>query len=85
MQATCADEIPIRIVRSKFLMNAGLYNIAPFRHNKFIIIFEDIRISCNELGSRNVPDCYAPRYFFCHSILTWLTIYRALVFYPHKI
>ena len=78
MQATCADEIPIRIVRSKFLMNAGLYNIAPFRHNKFIIIFEDISICGNELGRRNVPDCYAPRYFFCHSKFTWLSCTRFL-------
>lgn len=51
---TSADVVPVRIIRSKFLVNTGLDSVNPLRDDELVVVLEDIGVSGDELGGRNV-------------------------------
>ncbi len=53
---TSADVVPVRIIRSQFLVDTSLDKVNPLWDNELVIVLEDISISSDELGTRNVTD-----------------------------
>lgn len=67
---TSTDVVPVGVVRSKLLVDAGFDSVDPLGDHELVVVLQDIGIGGDELGGGNVAHCDTSLRFvshFCHT------------------
>ena len=54
VQLTSSDEEPVGVVGSQLVLDGGLDKVSPLGDNELIVILQDLRVSSDEVRSRDI-------------------------------